>query len=170
MSLSGLAGFALITLFLLMGLYRAHARELPVYRRPAFFIHPRFRILWSLVRVVLFVSGWTLAWRSSPKMAGAAALLVSAAWGWRSYLQGARHRRQMVRRAFDAERARDPAASEVQALRRVLHAMHPRWGEELIEQIAADNPTPEAVADMVVRMERGGLGAGFHPARLLRRR
>jgi len=170
MSLSGLAGFACIALFLLMGLYRAHARELPVYRRPAFFIHPSFRILWTLVRASLFVAGWMLAWRASPRMAGAAALLVSAAWGWRSYLQGTHHRRQMVRRAFDAERARDPAASEAQALRRVLHAMHPRWGEELIEQIAADNPTPEAVADMVVRMERGGLGAGFHPARLLRRR
>ncbi len=169
MSLSGLAGFACIALFLLMGLYRAHARELPVYRRPAIFIHSRFRIVWSLVRAALFVAGWALAWRASRWMAGASALVVGVAWGWRSYLQGARHRRRMVRRAFEAEKARDPAASEVQILRRVLYAMHPRWGEELIEQIAADNPTPEAVADMVVRMERGGLGAGFHPARLLRR-
>ena len=170
MSLSGLAGFALIALFLLMGLYLAHARELPVYRRPAFFIHRRFWLVWNLLRGSLFLAGWALAWRARPWMAAGLALVLSAAWGWRLYLQGRHHRRRMVRRAFDTEKARDPAASEVQVLRRVLFAMHPRWGEELIEQIAADHPTPEAVADMVVRMERGGLGPGFNPSRLLRRR
>jgi hypothetical protein len=169
MILSGLAGFALIALFLLMGLYLAHAREQPVYRRPALFLHPRFWMTWTLLRGALFIAGWALAWRAFPWEAAEAALVLSVAWGWRRYLQGRGYRRRMVRRAFESEKARDPAASEVQVLRRVLHAMHPRWGEELIEQIAADNPTPEAVADMVVRMERGGLGAGFDPARLLRR-
>jgi hypothetical protein len=75
----------------------------------------------------------------------------------------------MIRRAFEREKSRDPAASDVQILIRILHALHPRWGEELIEQIATDNPTPEGVADMVIRMERGALPSGFHPSRLLRR-
>jgi len=89
---------------------------------------------------------------------------------WKRYLHSRRHRQRMIRRAFEKERARDPAASDVQILQRILHSLHGRWGEELIEQIAADNPTPEGVSDMVLRIERGALPPGFSPSRMLRRR
>jgi len=74
----------------------------------------------------------------------------------------------MIRQAFDRERARDPSASDAQILQRILLSLHGLWGQELVEQIVADNPTPEGAADMVVRMERGALPTGFHPSRLLR--
>jgi hypothetical protein len=74
----------------------------------------------------------------------------------------------MIREAFEKERARDPSASDKQILHRILGSLHGRWGDELIEQIVADHPTPEGVADMVVRLERGALPSGFHPSRILR--
>jgi hypothetical protein len=166
----GFAGFALLTAFVLSGLWLDHSRERPVYERPAILIHPRFWIAYSSLRWLSFLIGWILSAAVYPRAAALLALALTVAWLWKRLLKGRRFRHRMIRQAFKRERARDPAASDVQILQRILHAMHPRWGEELIEQIATDNPTPEGVSDMVLRIERGALPAGFSPSRMLRRR
>ena len=165
----GLAGLAGVVFSLLMGLWMQHVRERPVYKRPVFLIRPGFRLMWIPARAFLFLAGGLLLVRASPPAAALLALLLAAAWSWKRYVGSRGHRRRMFRRAFDRERARDPSTADELILRRLLASLHPRWGEDLIEQIVADNPTPEGVADMVVRMERGALPAGFHPFRILRR-
>jgi hypothetical protein len=165
----GLAGLAGVAVSLLMGLWMQHVRERPVYERPAFLIRPGFRRIWLSSRAFLFLAGALLLVRASPPAAALLALLLAAAWSWQRYVGSRSHRRRMFRRAFDRERARDPATTDEMILQRLLASLHGRWGEELIEQIVADNPTPEGVADMVFRMERGALPAGFHPLPTLRR-
>ena len=167
--MAGVAGFGALALFLILGLWWAGVRERPVYERPGILIRPWFPATFQLARGLLFAIGWILAARSFPRAAAGLALLLLAAAAWKKLVASRGYRRRMFRRAFEAERARDPAAGDVQILRRILHALHPRWGDELIEQIATDQPTPEGGADMVVRIERGGLPQGFHPLRMLRR-
>ena len=166
----GVLGFALIAAFLLLGLWLEQVREKPVYERSVLLIHPQFWLGYSANRWALFLGGWVLAARFSPRVALPLAALLAAAWGWKRSLRGRRYRHRMIRRAFEQERSRDPSATDAQVLQRILHSLHPRWGGELIEQIATDNPTPERVADMVLRIERGALPSGFNPKRMLRRR
>jgi hypothetical protein len=127
-------------------------------------------VTFKSIRWLSFLAGWGLSGAVFPRAALLLALALAAAWSWKRFLQGRRFRHRMIRQAFLRERARDPAATDVQILQRILHSMHPRWGEELIEQIATDNPTPEGVSDMVLRIERGALPQGFSPSRMLRRR
>jgi hypothetical protein len=168
-SWQGILGLALVIGYLLQGLWLEHVREKPVYERPRLLSRPRFWMGYTFVRAALFLLGWGLLIRVSLPGALVLASILACAWMWKRTVQGRPHRHRMIRRAFEREKARDPAASDVQVLSRILHALHPRWGEELIEQIAADNPTPEGVADMVIRIERGALPSGFDPARMLRR-
>jgi len=164
----GLLGFSGVVLSLLMGLWMQHIRERPVYERPGFLIDPRFRRVWTPARWLLFVTGGLLLVRASRPAAASLALLLLALLSWKRYLGSRRHRSRMIRRAFEEERGRDPSAGDLEILERILKTFHPRWGNELIEQIVLDNPTPEGVAGMVVRMERGVLPSGFHPSRILR--
>jgi hypothetical protein len=166
----GFAGLVLIAAFLISGLWLDHVRERPVYQRPPILIRPRFWIVYASIRWISFVAGWGLSAAAFPRIALGLALALTAAWLWKRLLQGRMFRHRMIRQAFAREKKRDPAASDIQILQRILHSMHPRWGEELIEQIAADNPTPEGVSDMVLRIERGALPLGFDPSRMLRRR
>jgi len=166
----GVLGFGLIVAFLLIGLWLDHVRERPVYERPAFLIHPRFWQAYSAARWILFLAGWLLAGISFPRASFLLALALAAAWTWKRVMRGRWQRRRLIRKAFEREKARDPSTTDAQILQRILRSMHPRWGEELIEQIAGDNPSPEKVADMVHRMERGALPSGFDPSRMLRRR
>ena len=165
----GLAGFGLIVAYLLSGLWLTHVRERPVYERPALLVHPWFRAAFSAFRGILFLAGWTLAVWAFPRVSLLVVLVLAGSWSWWRFLHGPHHRRRMVRKAFEREKTRDPSAGDLQILRRILHSMHPRWGEELIEQITSDNPTPEGVADMALRIERGALPPGFNPSRMLRR-
>jgi len=164
----GLLGFGCLAASLLMGLWMEHVRERPVYERPPILIHPVFRKFWTPLKGGLFGLGWIILGRASPRLAVVLALILLGLWSWKRYLRSGHHRHQMIREAFERERARDPAASDAQILRRILHAFHGRWGEELIDQIVTDNPTPERVADLVVRMERGALPPSFNPSRMLR--
>jgi hypothetical protein len=164
----GLLGFAALALSLLMGLWMEHVRERPVYERPAILLRPLFSLAWGPSRWILFAAGLILVSRASLALAAGVAAFLTLLRAWKGYLGSRRYRLRMIRRAFEKERARDPAASDAQILQRILHSLHARWGEELIEQMVADNPTPEGVARMVVRMERGALPSGFHPSRILR--
>ena len=164
----GILGAAGVAVSLFMGLWVQHLRERPVYERPSIMIRPWFRWIWTPARWTLFAAGFLVLSRASLVTAGSVALTLLLLGSWKRYLGSRHQRRRMIRRSFEGERARDPSASDAQILQRILHSLHSRWGEELIEQIVADNPTPEAVADMVVRMERGALPSGFHPLRILR--
>jgi hypothetical protein len=164
-----LLGCAAVAVSLLMGLWVQHIRERPVYQRPSLLIHPSFWRIWLPARWLLFAGGMILLGRFSLLSAAALAALLLALLSWKRYLAGRRHRTRMIRRAFERERERDSSASDAQILQRILRSLHGRWGDELIEQIVADNPTPEGVAAMVIRMERGILPPGFHPSRNVRR-
>jgi hypothetical protein len=163
-----LIGLGAVAISLLMGLWMQGIRERPVYDRPSLILHPTFRRIWAPARWLLLAAGGILLFRASRPGAGAVALVLLGLWSWKRYLRSRRHRRRMIREAFEKERMRDPSASEAQVLGRILHSLHGSWGEELIEQIIQDNPTPEGVADMVVRMERGVLPSGFHPTQIFR--
>ena len=164
----GLLGILAVAVSLLMGLWMQHVRERPVYERPAALIRPVFRLLWWPIQWALFLAGLGILFRASLAAGAALSAILLGLASWKRYLRSRRHRHRMIRVAYDKERARDPAASDAQILHRILSSLHARWGEELIEQIVADHPTPEGVADMVVRMERGALPPGFHPLRILR--
>jgi len=166
----GITGFMLLAAFLLGGLWLDHVRERRVYERPGILLRPGFWLAYRSLRLVLFLAGWSMSAMAFPRTSGLLALLLLLAWSWKRLLQGRLVRRRMIRRAFALEKRRDPSASDVQILQRVMHSIHPSWGDELLEQIAIDNPTPERAADMILRIERGALPAGFSPARLLRLR
>lgn len=165
---TGLLGLALLGLFLISGLWMEHIRERPVYERPPVLIHPIFRTLWSPTRWVAFFLGWILLARTWPRLGAILALFLAAMWGWKRYLRSRHHWDRTIRSSFLLEKARNPQASDIEILTAILLTVRGHWGQELIDQIVADHPTPEGIAAMIVRMERSLLPRGFDPTRTSR--
>lgn len=156
--MTGVAGGALLGLGLLAGLLRANLRERRFFDRPALARNRWFDPLLNLVRWGLLAGALALLWRGAPAAAAAAAAVLLAAWAWRRAIRSVWFQRRLLRRDYEELRRARPGAAESDILIALTMRRHPRWGEELIQQIVLDYPDFNDLARIIARMERGFRG------------
>jgi hypothetical protein len=154
------AGMVLILAGLLAWVAGVHFRARRYYDRPALARNRWFDPIVALLHWVLLALGLIALGRASAPAAAAVAVVLVAAWGYRRFIRSVTFRRFLMRRELAAARRRSPDLPEREILFRLVLQRHPRWGEELIEQMVDDYPTVDQLARMIARMERGL--RGFH--------
>jgi len=148
------AGLALLLTWGVLWLLEARWKPLPAYHRPRLTHGALYRAGAGPLRKTLLAAGLlTLAAAHWAAAAAAAALLAAAAVA-RAILTGPHNRRRRMQGEFDRLRRANPSAPDEDLLFLVLMALHPRWGPDLVKQIVTENPTVEASARMVFRLER----------------
>jgi hypothetical protein len=153
-----IAGSALVALAALAWLAAVNLRERRWFDRPDFARRRMFDPAARLIRWALLLAGLAVLWRASRLAALAASGLFAAAWGWRAALRSVAWRRFVLRRQFAVLRAGLPGVPDEEILERLVLGWHPEWGPELIAQMVHDYRTPEALARVIARMERGFRG------------
>jgi hypothetical protein len=153
-----LAGTALCAAAFAIWLVATHVRERPWFERPDFARWRGFDAVLAVLRWGLF--GWGLVLLASRSQAAAALAigLFVAGLAWRVVAKSAALRRRAMRRAYAELRQRHPGEPERELLVRLVLSTHPRWGEELVRQMALDYPSVDEMAIVVARMERGYRG------------
>ena len=153
-----LTGAGLCLVAFVVWLVATHFRERPWFDRPDFARWRGFDPLASLLRWALFAAGIVALSAASGTAAAVATGLFLAGWGWRLVARSATLKRRAMRRALADLRAKHPGEPETELLVRLVLAAHPRWGEELVRQMALDNPDVDDMARVVARMEQGFRG------------
>jgi hypothetical protein len=153
-----LGGIASCVAAFVVWLVATHLRERPWFERPTFARWRGFDAILRLLRWGLFAWGMFLLASRSLAAAALAAGLFVLGLGWRLVARSAALRRRVMRRAFADLRLRHPGEPEHELLVRLVLATHPRWGEELIRQMALDYPSVDEIAVVVARMEQGYRG------------
>jgi len=151
-------GVALLLVSLLAWVVGLHFKALRYFDRPALARTPLFDPIITSLRWLSLAGGLTLLWRASPPAAGVAAAVLLLGWGYRRSIRSVPFRRRLLRREFAAARRLEPELPEREILFRLVMERHPRWGEELIEQMINDYPTVDQLARMLAKMERGFRG------------
>jgi hypothetical protein len=152
------AGIALILAGMLAWVARVEMRGRRYFDRPAAARNPWFDPIVAGLHGLLLAAGLILLFLASPPSAAAAAVVLAAGWGYRRIIRSVPFRRFLLRRDFLAAKRGSPGRPDEEILFRLVMERHPRWGEELIEQMVRDHPTIEELARMMVRMERGFRG------------
>ncbi|HZN03179.1 MAG TPA: hypothetical protein VFD06_06285 [Candidatus Polarisedimenticolia bacterium] len=153
-----LAGAGLCLLAFVVWLVTTHFRERPWFDRPGFARWRGFDALASLLRWALFAAGLLALSAHSGAGAAVAVGLFLFGLGWRLAARSAALKRRAMRRALVELRSKHPGEPETELLVRLVLAAHPRWGEELVRQMALDNPDVDDMARVVARMEQGFRG------------
>jgi len=102
----------------------------------------------------LLVGGTALLARASAVGAIVTAAIVLAAAAWTRWVRSAAYLARGLRREVERLRREHPDRDERELLRDVIRARHPRWGEDLADQIVVEQGDARRVAEMLVRMER----------------
>ena len=151
-------GGSLLLLGLLGLLASAHFKELRYFDRPAPARHSWFDPVLDVLKWVLVVAGLVLIARVSLRVFTSLAGLLLALWAYRRFIRSPYFQEKLLRRDFAVLRRARPDLSDEAILFELACRKHPRWGPELIEQMARDYPTVEAFARIMTRMERGFRG------------
>ncbi|MGH9750383.1 MAG: hypothetical protein ACRD5D_00115 [Candidatus Polarisedimenticolia bacterium] len=157
------AGFALLLCGLLGMLLSVHLRGLRFFDRPAPARVRGFDGFLDAVKWILVVGGLGVILSVSRIAAASAGAVLLAAWVRHRLVRGLGYQTGRLRREFEQLRRDRPELDEGQALCLLAERRHPRWGTELIEQMARDYPTIESFAVMVAKMERGFRGFRGRP-------
>ncbi|HET6278304.1 MAG TPA: hypothetical protein VFG08_05945 [Candidatus Polarisedimenticolia bacterium] len=152
------AGVALILASLVAWVAGLHFRSRRYFDRPALARNALFDPIVATLHWLLLAAGLVVLARSSAQAAGAAAAILLAAWAYRRFIRSVLFRRWLLRRDVAAARRANPGLPERDILFRLVMERHPRWGEELIEQMVNDYPTVDQLARVIARMERGFRG------------
>jgi hypothetical protein len=155
---SGYAAAALIVLGLLAWVVGLHYKALRYFDRPGMARNPYFDPAVELLKWALLIGGLFLLARESPTAAVGTTAVLLLAWSYRRFIRSVLFQRWLLRRDFLAVRARRPDLADREILFSLVIRRHPRWGDELIEQMVVDYPTVEALARVVAKMERGFRG------------
>ncbi|PYT35892.1 MAG: hypothetical protein DMF52_09160 [Acidobacteria bacterium] len=160
-----LAGAALLLLGLLAMLVAVHFKGLRYFDRPTPARNAYFDPILDLLKWTLVVAGLLLLLRASRPAVVVAGAALLALWSYRRFVRSGYFQERLLRRDFIALRKSRPDMSDEEILFELAYRKHPRWGPELIEQMAKDYPTVESFARMLGRMERGFRGfRGRRPA------
>ena len=156
--MSVVLGTALILVSLLAWLVGQHFKARRYFDRPALARNPWFDPIVAVLHWLLLVGGLIVLARASTPAAVAASAVLLGSWGYRRYVRSVLYRRRLMRREFAAAQRRSPDLPERELLFRMVMEKHPRWGEELIEQMVNDYPTVDQLARVMANMERGFRG------------
>jgi len=152
------AGITALLLGLLGWLVWTHVRAGRYFDRPAIARNRLFDPLLVTLSAVLAAAGLLMLWLARPAAAIAAAAFLAVLWGYRRAIHTIAFQRWLLRRDFRALRRLHPDLPERVLLARLVVRRHPRWGEELAEQMVIDYPSLDEIAAMLARMERGFRG------------
>jgi hypothetical protein len=151
-------GIVLILAALLFWVVGMHFRARRYFDRPTLARNLWFDPIVVILRWLLLAAGLIVLARSSPPAAVAAAAILTAGWAYRRLIRSVAFRRWLMRREFATARRNSPGLLDREILFRLVMQRHPRWGEELIEQMVHDYPTVDRLVRMVAKMERGFRG------------
>lgn len=151
-------GAALILASLMTWLIGQHFKARRYFDRPSLARGPWFDPAIVVLHWLLLALGLIVLARSSATATVVVVAVLSAGWGYRRYVRSAACRRRLMRREFAAARRQNPELPDKELLFRLVMERHPRWGEELIEQMVNDYPTVDQLARMMAKMERGFRG------------
>ncbi len=151
-------GFVLLLLGLLAWIIGIHFRARRYFDRPALARNQVFDPTVRILQWALLIGGLALLARSSVPIAASAGFLLTLGWGYRVFIRSVPFRRSLMRRDYESLKRARPDLSQREILFRMVMASHPRWGEELVEQMVDDNQTVESLARIVAKMERGFRG------------
>jgi hypothetical protein len=158
-------GFTLTVLGLLGLLAAVHFKGLRYFDRPAMARNVLFDPLLDVLKWALLLSGLVLLGRASRPAFLVVAVLLGMLWAYRRVIRSVPFQERLLRRDFVALRRNRPELSDADILFELAYRKHPRWGPELLDQMARDYPTVESFARMLSRMERGFRGfKGRRPA------
>jgi len=155
------SGFVLLVAGILAWLAGVHVKALRYFDRPAPARSPMFDPAISLLAWLLGAAGLAQIGRGSVPALADTLLVLLGLWGYRRFIRSASFQRRLLRRDLEALRKEHPGAEERALLYQLVYRRHPRWGEELIEQMVLDYPTVDDLARIVAKMERGF--RGFRP-------
>lgn len=148
--------------FLLAGLFAmlaaAHFKGLRYFDRPALARNPFFDPLLGILKWALLGAGLLLLLRASRVAFAASVAILAALWSYRRLIRSGFFQERLLRGDFAALRRARPEMTDEEILYELAMRRHPRWGPELIEQMARDYPTVESFARMMARMEMGFRG------------
>jgi hypothetical protein len=156
--MSAAAGVALILASLVAWVVGLQFKSRRYFDRPALARNARFDPMVATVHWLLLAAGLVVLGRASAPAAGAAAAILLAGWAYRRFIRSVPFRRWLLHRDVAAARRANPKLPEREILFRLVMQRHPRWGEELIEQMVNDYPTVDRLARMLAKMERGFRG------------
>ncbi len=151
-------GIVLILAALLFWVVGVHFRARRYFDRPTLARNLWFDPIVVTLRWLLLAAGLIVLARSSPPAAVAAAAILTAGWAYRRLIRSVAFRHWLMRREFATARRNSPGLPDREILFRLVMERHPRWGEELIEQMVHDYPTVDRLVRMVAKMERGFRG------------
>ena len=146
-------------------LVAVHFKGLRYFDRPTAARNGYFDPILDVLKWTLVIAGLVLLLRASPPAALVAVAALLSLWSFRRFVRSGFLHERLLRREFAALRKSRPEMSDEEILFELAYRKHPRWGPELIEQMAKDYPTVESFARMLGRMERGFRGfRGRRPA------
>jgi hypothetical protein len=149
------AGCGFVFAGLLMILLDAHFDRQHAWDRPRFSLSAGYRRLFAPAARTVIVAGLALSSLASPVAgAGVGALLLGLLL-WTRWVRSTGYMERRLRREMSDLRVRAPELEEQDLLRIVVLARHPGWGEELAQQIVAEQGSVRGVASVLVRMDRG---------------
>ena len=156
--MSLVAAYAALLLGLLCMLAATHMKGLRYFDRPTFARNALFDPALDLLKWILVAGGLLLLLRVSRPEFLLTATILAALWSYHRLVRSGPFQARLLRRDFAALRRSRPDLTDGEILFELAYRRHPRWGQELIEQMTRDYPTIESFAAMLARMERGFRG------------
>jgi hypothetical protein len=153
-------GLGLLLLGLAASLGRAHIRGQSYFNRPRIAQGRLFDPLLALATALLLLTGLYLIGRASPPVMVATSAALLVLWGYRRVIRSLRFQRWLLRRDFDRLKRERPGRPDPEILYLLVHGRHPRWAQEMLEQMIADYPTVDELARILSLMERNVRGYG----------
>jgi hypothetical protein len=153
-----LAAYAVLLLGLLGMLAATHMKGLRYFDRPTFARNALFDPAVDLLKWILVAGGLLLLLRVSRPAFLLTAAILAALWAYHRLVRSGAFQARLLRRDFAAMHRSRPELTDGEILFELAYRRHPRWGQELIEQMTRDYPTIESFAAMLARMERGFRG------------
>lgn len=151
-------GVGLLLLGLLASVYRGHIAGVSYFNRPKFAQGRLYGPIVALAIGTCLLAGlWLIGRVSRPSMFATAALLL-ALWIYRRSIRSLRFQRWLLRRDFDRLKQERPSLTDQALLYELAHRRHPRWAQEMLEQMVADYPTLDDLGRILVLMERNVRG------------
>jgi len=135
-------------------LLRAHFASRRAWDRPAWARDARALRVLRAAGWALLLGGTALLARRSVAAGLVALAILAGASAWTRWTRSSGYLARGLLREVERLRHARPDRDEREILRDVILARHPRWGEDLAQQIVAEQGDARRVAEMLVRMER----------------
>lgn len=148
-------GGGVVVLALALGLVDAHLGRQRAWDRPVWTLSRGYRAGVGFVRPLLLATGVFLIFYGSILAGVIVTVLLLAILAYLRWVRSARYRVVLLERRLTALRRLHGGSTDHEIRVRLVLEQHPEWGEDLAQQIAADNRDVTSLARVLARMEEG---------------